>query len=197
MVTSKRRTAPLTRDELFEAALRLVDEEGLEALTMRRIGDEVGVEAASLYHHVPNKEALIDGVLVRMRSEVRLPAQLPTDWIEIFEVIFAEYRRVLTAHPNLMLYAGRGVESDPETSGLESLTQMGFSQDDAVDLWQSLIAFSVGFSVFSSSAAETDTSDLPSGLALRMGQWRDETFSRTLRMVLEGYAADVRPVEPG
>jgi AcrR family transcriptional regulator len=191
MVTSKRRTASLTRDELFETALRLVDQEGLEALTMRRLGDEVGVEAASLYHHVPNKEALIDGVLVRMRSEVRLPTTLPTDWIEIFEVIFAEYRRVLTAHPNLMLYAGRRVESDPETSGLESLTQMGFSQDDAVDLWQSLIAFSVGFSVFSSSAAETDTSDLPPGLALRMAQWNDETFSRTLRMILEGHAADV------
>jgi AcrR family transcriptional regulator len=189
MVTSKRRTAPLTKDELFATALRLVDEEGLDALTMRRLGDEVGVEAASLYHHVPNKEALIDGVLVRMRSEVRLPETLPTDWIEIFELIFAEYRRVLTAHPNLMLYAGRRVESDPETSGLESLTRMGFSQDDAVELWQSLIAFSVGFSVFSSSAAETDTSDLPSDLALRMAHWSDETFSRTLRMILEGYAA--------
>jgi TetR/AcrR family tetracycline transcriptional repressor len=191
MVTSRRRTSPLTRDELFETALRLVDEEGIDALTMRRLGDEVGVEAASLYHHVPNKEALIDGVLVRMRSEVRLPTPLPTDWIEIFEVIFAEYRRVLTAHPNLMSYAGRRVESDPETSGLQSLTEMGFSQDDAVDLWQSLIAFSVGFSVFGSSAAETDTSDLPSDLALRMVQWRDETFSRTLRMILKGYAACV------
>ena len=189
MVTSKRRKAPLTRDELFETALRLVDDEGLEALTMRRLGDEVGVEAASLYHHVPNKEALIDGVLVRMRSEVRLPDPLPTEWMDIFEVIFAEYRRVLTAHPNLMLYAGRRVESDPETSGLESLAQMGFSEDDAVELWQSLIAFSVGFSVFSSAAAETDTSDLPPGLALRMAQWRDETFSRTLRMILGGYAA--------
>jgi AcrR family transcriptional regulator len=189
MPTSKKRTTPLTKDELFETALRLVDEHGLEALTMRRLAEEVGVEAASLYHHVPSKEALIDGVLVRMRSEVRLPDQLPSDWMDIFEVIFAEYRRVLTAHPNLMLYAGRRVESDPETSGLESLVGMGFAEDDAVELWQSSIALSVGFSVFSSSAAETDTSDLPPGLGLRMAEWRDETFARTLRMVLEGYSA--------
>jgi TetR/AcrR family transcriptional regulator, tetracycline repressor protein len=188
MVTARRRKAPLTRDELFETALRLVDQEGLGALTMRRLACEVGVEAASLYHHVPNKEALIDGVLVRMRSEVRLPDPLPTDWIEIFQVIFVEYRRVLTAHPNLIQYAGRRVESDPEMSGLESLVQMGFAEDDAVGLWQSLIAFSVGFSVFSSSHAETDTAELPSDLALLMAQWRDETFSQTLRIILEGYA---------
>jgi AcrR family transcriptional regulator len=193
MVTSKRRTTPLTKDELFGTALRLVDEEGLEALTMRRLAEEVGVEAASLYHHVSSKEALIDSVLVRMRSEVRLPEQLPDDWMEVFEVVFREYRRVLTAHPNLMLYAGRRVDSDPETSGLESLVAMGFAEDDAVELWQSLIALSVGFSVFSSSAAETDTSDLPSGLAQRMAEWRDETFARTLRLVLEGYSAEALP----
>jgi len=189
MATSKKRTTPLTKDELFGTALWLVDEHGLEALTMRRLAEEVGVEAASLYHHIPNKEALIDGVLVRMRSEVRVPDPLPSDWIEIFLAIFGEYRRVLTAHPNLMLYAGRRVESDPETSGLESLSQMGFSDDDAVGLWQSMIAFSVGFSVFGSSYAETDTSDLPPGLAQRMAEWRDETCTRTLRMIIEGYAA--------
>jgi AcrR family transcriptional regulator len=189
MSTPKRRSTPLTPDEIYERALRLVDEEGLEALTMRRLADEVGVEAASLYHHVPNKEALIDGVLVKMRSEVSVPDPLPEDWIDIFVAIFSEYRRVLTAHPNLVAYAGRRVESDPETSGLESLTQLGFDDDSAVELWQSMIALSVGFSIFSSSHAETDTSDLPPGLARRMAEWRDESFSRTLRVLIEGYAA--------
>lgn len=191
MTTSKRRDTPLTADELFSAALRIVDAEGLAALTMRRLADEVGVEAASLYHHVPNKDALIDGMLVKMRSEVRVPDPLPEHWIDIFHMIFSEYRRVLTAHPNLVVYAGRHVETDPQTSGLEALVQMGFSEDEAVGLWQSIIAFSVGFSLFSSSVAQTDTVDLPSSLATRMAEWRDSTFDRTLRIMLEGYAADL------
>jgi len=188
MVTSKRRSTPLTTHELFGTALALVDEHGLEALTMRRLAEEVGVEAASLYHHVPNKDALIDGMLVRMRSEIRVPDPLPEDWMDVFQAIFAEYRRVLAAHPNLVIYAGRRVETDPETSGLEGLIQLGFTDDDAVELWQSMIAFAVGFSLFSSSHAEVDTSGVPGGLAQRMTEWRDDTCARTLRVILEGYA---------
>lgn len=194
MTTSRRRTAPLTTDELFATALRIVDAEGLAALSMRRLAKDVGVEAASLYHHIPNKDALIDGMLLRMRSEIRLPDPLPADWVDAFVVIFSEYYRMLAAHPNLVSYAGRRVESDPETSGLEALTQMGIPQDDAVELWQSIIALCAGFSLFSSASAETDTADLPPGLAKRMAEWRDETVGRTLRVILDGYVgADARP----
>lgn len=186
MVSPKKRERPLSKDELFERALAIVDENGLEALTMRRLADDVGVEAASLYHHVANKDALLDGVLTRMRSEMRIPDPLPQDWMLLMEAIFAEYRRVLSAHPNLVSMAGRRVEGDPD-SGLLFLTQQGFSDDDAVELWQSMIALTVGFSVFSSAYADTDVSDLPPGLATRMSEWRDETCVRTLRLVLSGY----------
>src|SRR5659263_422397 len=98
---------------------------------MRRLAQDVGVEAASLYHHVPNKEALLDGALVRMRSEMRIPDPLPADWIDLMEAIFAEYRRVLSAHPHMLPLAGRRVETDPD-SGLVFLTQLGFSLGDAV-----------------------------------------------------------------
>lgn len=188
MIAPKGRTKPVTKDELFERALAIVDAEGLEALTMRRLASDVGVEAASLYHHLPNKNALLEGVLVRMRSEMRIPDPIPEDWMDLMEAIFAEYRRVLAAHPNLMPLAGKRVETDPD-SGLVFLTQIGFSDDDAVDLWQSMIALVVGFSVFSSAYAESDVSDLPPGLAARMSQWRDETCIRTLRVVLESYGA--------
>lgn len=184
----KKRKTPLTKEVLFERALAIVDEQGLEALTMRRLADAVGVEAASLYHHVPNKEALLDGVLVRTRSEMRIPDPLPEDWMDLMEAIFVEYRRVLAAHPNLLPLAGRRVESDP-SSGLVFLVQQGFSDNDAVELWQSMIAFVVGFSVFSTPFAESDTSDLPSDLKRRMDEWRDETCTRTLRMILESYDA--------
>lgn len=188
MVTSRKRTAPLTAEELFATALRIVDTEGLEALSMRRLARDVGVEAASLYHHIPSKDALIDGMLLQMRSEIRLPDPLPTDWKDLYAAIFVEYYRMLAAHPNLVIYAGRRVESDPETSGLEALTQLGFTDEDAVELWQSVIALCAGFSLFSSNYAETDTTDLPLGLAKRMTEWREDTVRRTLRVILEGYA---------
>lgn len=194
MTADGKRKTPLTRDEIFERALAIVDEAGLEALTMRRLAQDVGVEAASLYHHVPNKEALLDGVLVRMRSEMRIPDPLPAGWMDLMQAIFAEYRRVLTAHPNLMPLAGRRVESDPD-SGLVFLVQQGFSDDDAVELWQSMIAFTVGFSMFSSPYVSSDTSDLPPDLARRMSEWRDETCERTLRMLLCAY--DARRRAPG
>lgn len=188
MVTPKKRTTPLTKDELFSAALAIADAEGLDALSMRRLATEVGVEAASLYHHLPNKDALLDGVVVRMRAEMRLPDPLPEDWKELMLAIFAEYRRILAAHPNLTSLAGRRVETDPD-SGLVFLTQLGFSDDDAVELWQSMIALAVGFSVFGSAYAESDVSDLPTALAARMSDWRDETCVRSLRMLIEAYDA--------
>lgn len=189
MVTPGKRTTPLTKDELFTAALAIADAKGLEALSMRRLAAEVGVEAASLYHHLPNKDALLNGVIVKMRSEMRIPDPLPEDWRELLLAIFAEYRRVLAAHPNLTPLAGRRVETDPD-SGLVFLTQLGFSDGDAVELWQSMIALAVGFSIFGSAYAESDVSDLPPGLAARMSDWRDETCTRTLRMLIEAYDAE-------
>lgn len=183
MAAKKKR---LTKDDLFESALNIVDAEGLGALTMRRLASELGVEAASLYHHVPNKEALIDGVLVKMRTEIQIPSPIPSDWKDLMEAIFAEYGRVLAEHPNLVSLAGRRVETDPD-SGLVFLTQLGFSNDDAVELWQSMIACTVGFALFSSAYAKSDTWDLPDELAERMAQWRDETRARTLRTIIEAY----------
>lgn len=183
---SKKRQAPLSKEELFDKALSIADSEGLKGLTMRRLAAEVGVEAASLYHHIPNKDALLDGVLVRMRTEIRIPDPIPEDWRDLMQAIFAEYGRVLAAHPNLVTLAGRRVESDPD-SGLVFLTQIGFADDLAVELWQSMIACTVGFAMFSSAAAASDTWDLPSDLAARMAEWREETRTKTLRAVIDFY----------
>lgn len=155
---------------------------------MRRLARDAGVEAASLYHHLPNKSALLDGMVARMRSEMRLPDPLPGDWRKLLLAIFLEYRRILAAHPNLMPLAGRRVETDPD-SGLLYLIRLGFGEEEAVELWQSLIAFTVGFSVFSSTYADSDVSDLPPDLAARMSEWRDSTCRRTLSAILAAYDA--------
>ena len=61
---------PLSRDLVLETAVTLADHEGLGALSMRRLGQELGVEAMSLYHHVANKEALLDGMVDAVVGEL-------------------------------------------------------------------------------------------------------------------------------
>lgn len=61
---------PLTRDRVIAAASRIADAEGLRVLTMRRLAGDLGVEAMSLYHHVPGKEQLLDGLVESLMAEV-------------------------------------------------------------------------------------------------------------------------------
>ncbi len=67
------RRAPLSRDRVLRAGLALADEGGIESLTMRRLGHELGVEAMSLYNHVANKEDILDGIVDLVFSEIDLP----------------------------------------------------------------------------------------------------------------------------
>ena len=69
-----KRRAPLSRDRILETAVRLADEGGVESLSMRRLGQALGVEAMSLYNHVANKDDLVDGMLDAVLSEVDLSA---------------------------------------------------------------------------------------------------------------------------
>ena len=187
-MTRRRREQPLTRDELLDAALGIVDSEGLAALTMRRLAAAVGVEAMSLYYHVPHKEALLDGVVERMRSEMRLPETAPDDWADALEAVFVEYRRVLAAHPNMLPLAARRTDR-VGASGLLYLIDQGVAPDEAVELYQSLVAFTVGYSVLSSPLVETAWAGLPEALVERLRDWREGTFRRTLRIVMDGYRA--------
>lgn len=69
---TKKRT-PITRQAVLLAALELADAEGSEALTMRKLADRLGVEAMSIYYHVPNKEAILTGLVDLVFAEIALP----------------------------------------------------------------------------------------------------------------------------
>ncbi len=77
--TQPARRTPLTRDLVLETALRLADQGGLESLSMRKLGQELGVEAMALYYHFANKVEIVDGIVDLVFSEVELPAVSP-DW---------------------------------------------------------------------------------------------------------------------
>src|SRR5439155_9252124 len=91
---------PLTRQRIIRAALRVMDEDGLEAVTMRRIGRELGVEAMSLYNHVRDKEDILDSISEAVLGEFRVPEA--DDWSDGLRQAAREYRRLLHAHPNVV-----------------------------------------------------------------------------------------------
>lgn len=88
---------PLTRERVLRAAVELADAGGLETLSMRRLGEAVGVEAMSLYHHVTNKEDLLDGMVDLVFAEVDLPVP-GDDWRPSMRRRALSMRSVLSRH---------------------------------------------------------------------------------------------------
>ena len=93
---------PLTRDSVLASAMSVADREGLPALTMRRLASELGVEAMSLYYHLPGKAGLLDGLVEAVVGEVaaRVAAlEQDGDWREQLRVRCLTAREVMIEHP--------------------------------------------------------------------------------------------------
>lgn len=104
------RTAPLHRDEIVATALQLLDDGGLGALTMRRLGSELGVEGMALYRHFPNKDALVDAAGAHLLELVELPNPESVPWRRGVHDVANSYRAVGLAHPiAFRLFATRRV----------------------------------------------------------------------------------------
>jgi AcrR family transcriptional regulator len=93
--------APLSREAIVDAAVRVLDRDGLEATSMRRVADELGTAPSALYWHVRNKHELLQLVLDRVAGEIELPAPDPERWQEQVKTLAREMRRVLTAHRDI------------------------------------------------------------------------------------------------
>ncbi|MBM7798736.1 AcrR family transcriptional regulator [Microlunatus panaciterrae] len=92
---------PLTRDRVMAAALRLVDDEGLDALTRRRLGQEFGRNAMALYRHAPDRAALLDGIVELVLNELDIPDG-GQDWQTQLSRTAHDFRRLGLAHPHVV-----------------------------------------------------------------------------------------------
>jgi AcrR family transcriptional regulator len=90
--------ARLNRERVLQTAIRLADEEGIEKLSMRRLGEGLGVEAMSLYNHVSNKEDLLNGMIDTLYGEIELPSH-DDDWKTALRKRSVSVRDVLLRHP--------------------------------------------------------------------------------------------------
>jgi AcrR family transcriptional regulator len=93
-----KRRSPLSRERVLQAAITLADESGIEALSMRRLGEELGVEAMSLYKHAANKDDILDGIVDLVASEIELPT-IGGDWKAAMRRRATSAHEVLLRHP--------------------------------------------------------------------------------------------------
>jgi len=109
------RRATLTRDQVLEAAVGLADRNGIESVSMRRLGLELGIEAMSLYTHVRNKEDLLDGMVEAVVRQIPAPSER-SGWRAALRRTILSARAVMLRHP----WASRVIETrdDPGPSGL-------------------------------------------------------------------------------
>lgn len=97
----------LTRESVLQAALLLADRDGIEALTMRALAEQLGVEAMSIYYHLPNKDAILDGLVEVVFAEIEHevggfappPATDAASWASALRERILGARRVLLRHP--------------------------------------------------------------------------------------------------
>lgn len=95
--------SPLSRERIVETALALVDREGIDALSMRRLGSELGVDPMAIYYHVPNKDALLDAIVEAVMTEIDLTADDPSATAEERAMVAARaYRDAMLAHANAL-----------------------------------------------------------------------------------------------
>ncbi|MFF4408659.1 TetR/AcrR family transcriptional regulator C-terminal domain-containing protein [Streptomyces sp. NPDC001262] len=161
--------AGLTRDRVLDAALALADREGRKALTMRRLGAELGVEAMTLYHHVPNKDALLDGLVERVVTEALPEGAQDTDWRTLLRTYAEALREGLLRHPGVLPLVAERPAVTPATldvaeRGLTVLTAAGFGLGAALDALNALTLFVVAHATAeaaSRSAAEDGPGSTP------------------------------------
>lgn len=149
MVVAKRK--PLSRQRILEAAIGYVDREGLEALSMRKLGAELGVEAMSLYNHVPNKDALLDGMVEVLLSRLGIPPE-NEDWELRVREAYREFRRLAHDHPNVFPLL---IVRPPDTMDgvwlveefVKTLRGAGFDAETALHAFRALSSYVTGYAM--------------------------------------------------
>jgi AcrR family transcriptional regulator len=150
---------PLDRERIVSAALEFIDAHGLPGLTMRRLGQQLGVEAMALYRYVPSKEELLDAVVERLVSDVRnddVVLDAPRDgWQDFLQRLAHGVRRMALAHPKAFpLVASRPAEApwlrpplrslDWVETFLSGLIDEGFSDEAAIEGYRGYTSFLLG-----------------------------------------------------
>jgi AcrR family transcriptional regulator len=145
---------PLSRERIVDAALVLADADGVDALSMRKLGQSLGFEAMSLYNHVSNKDDLLDGLLDRVLEEMELPDV--DGGIASIRAAAVSAHTALRRHPwaaHLLMAPARVRPARLEFMNalLSALRNAGFSADTTYHAYHVIDAHIIGFSLWQST----------------------------------------------
>ncbi len=149
-----RRDSPVTRAAVLSAALEVIDRDGVDGLSMRRLAEAVGRDPMVIYRHVPNKAAVLDGVTESVFGQLSVdPAA--SDWVAEVRRVARDFRRLALAHPQVVpllvtrpLSTPLGQRAPAVVRPLEDilalLTRVGYTEVDALHIYRALFGFLYG-----------------------------------------------------
>ncbi|KRE54047.1 TetR/AcrR family transcriptional regulator [Phycicoccus sp. Soil748] len=164
---------PLTRRLVLNTAISLMDAEGAQQLTMRRLGEALGVEAMSLYHHVNGREDLLEGVVDLLVDQIRVQPEdtgtRHTGWQAVLQLLAHQVRDLAVAHPKIFPLIATRHPAAPwlrpplrslrvVEDFLESLTSLGFSGAQAARVYRAFTSFLLGHLLLEAASAGAETS---------------------------------------
>lgn len=140
---------PLSPERIADAALAFIDDKGLEALSMRVLGAELGVEGMALYKHFASKEALLDAVAEKVILELTVPAPSKEGWRARAEKVASDYRAIARRHPRSWPLVAMRRFNTPRTLALLDriffgLMADGLSAAQAVEVYRCVANFCNG-----------------------------------------------------
>jgi AcrR family transcriptional regulator len=147
---------PLTRERILQTGLWMIDQLGLEAFTMRKLAQELGVDPMSIYRHFENKEALLDGVVDVLWSEVKLP-ESEVGWEALLRSFATSLRALAHTHPHAYALLCRTQSLSLALLrlcdvALEQLQQAGFEQRRAMEILCTVSSYAMGYAMVELSA---------------------------------------------
>jgi len=207
VATSRRRSRRvISRDEIYEAAVAVVDAEGLAALSMRRLAEETGVGVMTLYGFVANKDELVAGLGAHVLRGVEVPSGADVPWREQLIEELRILRSAIREHPGLLELLSVGNDHAPILDGVRErlvgiLRGAGLDDRTAVEGLGGLTALTLGFAVGSrlrgpgvldatherlSGLPDEDFPHLRAVAAEYADHWSDSAFESSVRALLDG-----------
>ncbi len=173
---------PLSRERVLGAAVAFADENGIASLSMRKLGEALGVEAMSLYNHVANKDQLLDGMVDLVFGEIDLPGG-GADWKMAMRERAESARQALRRHPWAIALMSTRTSPGPATlrhhnAVIGSLREAGFSIEMAAHAFSALDSYIYGFALQEAT--------------LPLGETEEETIE-VAQMMMAQVPADVYP----
>jgi AcrR family transcriptional regulator len=159
----------LGRDQILREAVRLIDDEGRDRLTMRRLGSELGVEAMALYRYIPGREQLLDGVVEYVMNELYQKTmkdrELPGSWQEYLQQMAHGVRDIAVAHPRVFPLVATRPPAAPwlrpplrslrwVEGFLSSLHRFGFTDSKSVGIYRGFSTFLLGHLLLESATLD-------------------------------------------